>query len=153
MEDKCKCHGVSGSCAIKTCWKEVPDLQAIGGALHKKYRKAKLVKVTATDRADKMKLELTDSERNGTPQEDDLVFEDESPLYCRQSRRSFYEGTVGRACNATSAGFDGCRYVCCGRGYDRLVVNEEYDCHCEFVWCCKVSCQTCTRKRLVQVCK
>ena len=33
----CKCHGVSGSCSIKTCWKSLGDLKAIGSQLQRKY--------------------------------------------------------------------------------------------------------------------
>ena len=29
----CKCHGVSGSCAVKICWKEVADFRVVGNAL------------------------------------------------------------------------------------------------------------------------
>uniref|UniRef100_A0A183ENC8 Protein Wnt n=1 Tax=Gongylonema pulchrum TaxID=637853 RepID=A0A183ENC8_9BILA len=34
---ECKCHGVSGSCVLRTCWKVVPQLQEIAVSLRKKY--------------------------------------------------------------------------------------------------------------------
>lgn len=62
-------------------------------------------------------------------------------------------GTVGRACNKTSYGLDGCRLLCCGRGYQTVVRELDEKCHCKFVWCCKVQCQTCRVTREEQYCK
>lgn len=43
MQVKCKCHGMSGSCELKTCWRAVPDLEMVGQALKEKFRAAVLV--------------------------------------------------------------------------------------------------------------
>ncbi|XP_050704663.1 protein Wnt-2-like [Eriocheir sinensis] len=45
MRTECKCHGVSGSCTVKTCWKTLPPFTFIGKHLFHKYRKAKSVSV------------------------------------------------------------------------------------------------------------
>jgi wingless-type MMTV integration site family, member 7 len=45
LKTDCKCHGVSGSCAMKTCWKSLPPFRIIGNALKKKYNKAKMAQV------------------------------------------------------------------------------------------------------------
>lgn len=37
MELRCRCHGLSGSCSLKTCWQTLPDFQLIGAYLRKKY--------------------------------------------------------------------------------------------------------------------
>ncbi|KAJ8309659.1 hypothetical protein KUTeg_011524, partial [Tegillarca granosa] len=40
----CKCHGVSGSCSVKTCWKSLPDFANIATTLKNKYASAVEVK-------------------------------------------------------------------------------------------------------------
>lgn len=48
LRTDCKCHGVSGSCAMKTCWKSLPPFRVIGDVLMKKYNRAKHVQVLQT---------------------------------------------------------------------------------------------------------
>ena len=36
MEMKCRCHGVSGSCAVKTCWNSMPAFKKVGDYLKKR---------------------------------------------------------------------------------------------------------------------
>ncbi|XP_017151324.1 protein Wnt-10b [Drosophila miranda] len=43
MEFRCKCHGMSGSCQLKTCWKSAPDFHVVGKVLKHQFRKAILV--------------------------------------------------------------------------------------------------------------
>lgn len=43
LKTECKCHGVSGSCAMKTCWKSLPPFRLVGDVLMKKYNKARYV--------------------------------------------------------------------------------------------------------------
>lgn len=61
-------------------------------------------------------------------------------------------GTRGRQCNATSYGMDGCRLLCCGRGYQTVVQEVEEKCNCKFVWCCKVNCEKCMARKEVHYC-
>lgn len=43
LKKDCLCHGISGSCQLKTCWKTLPQFREIGDTLMKKYTKAKMV--------------------------------------------------------------------------------------------------------------
>lgn len=43
MQIRCKCHGMSGSCQLKTCWKSAPDFRVVGKILKQQFRKAVLV--------------------------------------------------------------------------------------------------------------
>lgn len=61
-------------------------------------------------------------------------------------------GTRGRLCNSTSYGIDGCRLLCCGRGYQTVIRDVEEKCHCKFVWCCRVQCEMCSFMREEHYC-
>ena len=45
MKVQCKCHGVSGSCEVKTCWRSVPAFREVGSILTDKYNGATEVPV------------------------------------------------------------------------------------------------------------
>ena len=40
MKIQCKCHGVSGSCEVRTCWRSVPTFHEVGAVLKDKYNGA-----------------------------------------------------------------------------------------------------------------
>ncbi|XP_034237500.1 protein Wnt-10b-like [Thrips palmi] len=43
MQVRCKCHGVSGSCELRTCWRAAPDFRLVGTALKERFQGAVLV--------------------------------------------------------------------------------------------------------------
>ena len=51
LRTTCKCHGVSGSCAVRTCWKQLSPFRETGQVLKLRYDTAvKVSSATNTDR-------------------------------------------------------------------------------------------------------
>ncbi|KAJ6660687.1 hypothetical protein lerEdw1_017684 [Lerista edwardsae] len=154
MHLKCKCHGLSGSCEVKTCWWAQPDFRAIGDYLKDKY-----------DSASEMVVEKHRESRGWVetlrakyalfkpPTERDLVYYENSPNFCEPNPETGSFGTRDRTCNVTSHGIDGCDLLCCGRGHNTRTEKRKEKCHCIFHWCCYVSCQECIRVYDVHTCK
>ncbi|XP_074645731.1 protein Wnt-5b-like [Tubulanus polymorphus] len=144
----CKCHGVSGSCSLKTCWQSLPSFREVGHRLKEKYDGATEVKFNRRG----TKLARTNSNFKKISKED-LVYLDQSPDYCEHNPDTGSLGTRGRRCNRTSQGLDGCNLMCCGRGYDTFKQKIEERCECKFHWCCVVKCKTCSYIQDVHTCK
>lgn len=143
----CKCHGVSGSCSLKTCWLQLADFRKVGDALKEKYDSAAAMKLNTRG-----KLVQRNNKFNA-PTNHDLVYLESSPDYCLKNQSTGSLGTVGRLCNKTSEGMDGCELMCCGRGYDQYKAQIVERCHCKFHWCCYVKCKRCTKIVDQFVCK
>ncbi|KAL0273550.1 UNVERIFIED_CONTAM: hypothetical protein PYX00_006186 [Menopon gallinae] len=148
MRTDCKCHGLSGSCTHRTCWRKMPPFREVGNRLKERYDGAAKV-IPSNDG----KSFIPDGETIKPPGRGDLVYSQASPDFCRYNRKSGSLGTHGRQCNATSIGVDGCELLCCGRGYDTEIVKEKVNCECRFRWCCEVTCKTCSQKRTVLSCR
>uniref|UniRef100_A0A914ZGS4 Protein Wnt n=1 Tax=Parascaris univalens TaxID=6257 RepID=A0A914ZGS4_PARUN len=120
---KCKCHGVSGACNLKTCWMQLPTMRQMGGVLLNKYRTAKRIQINARGNMQIMSQPGKRDRQGGGKRKNralqtELVFLDDSPDYCRENRAQGTLGTTGRICRRGSAGSDGCDVLCCGRGYN-----------------------------------
>ncbi|XP_070569792.1 protein Wnt-1-like [Ptychodera flava] len=161
MRQECKCHGMSGSCQVKTCWMRLPTFRAVGDNLKERFDGASLVALTNTGnpritrRRKKVKpslyFDVVDSNHK-KPTDKDLVYFEESPDFCEPNKRVGSLGTTGRQCNNTSLGIDGCDLLCCGRGYKSDVEEVTERCSCTFHWCCQVKCETCVTTRIVNTC-
>lgn len=46
MRQECKCHGMSGSCTVKTCWMRLPNFRVVGDNLKDRFDGASRVMVT-----------------------------------------------------------------------------------------------------------
>ncbi|XP_052252058.1 protein Wnt-7b-like isoform X1 [Dreissena polymorpha] len=155
MGTECRCHGTSGSCTLKTCWRKLPPFRKIGDYLFEQYKSAKVVVPWLGGRLRRPKKLLLkkSKQQNRKPRRRDLVFLDKSPNYCEYNIRTGSLGTVGRNCNKTSNENDGCDLMCCGRGYNTHQYTRTWQCNCTFHWCCNVNCKNCTEKRLEYTCK
>ncbi|XP_014664710.1 PREDICTED: protein Wnt-4a-like [Priapulus caudatus] len=140
MKIVCKCHGVSGSCSIKVCWRKMSDFRRIGSMLKQRFDGATLVDLNK--RRTRLRPKTKGQKQ---PTKKDLVYLEESPDFCEYDPTIGSLGTRHRECNRTSYGIDGCRLMCCGRGYHTMVEQVTEDCDCKFFWCCEVRCRKCTQ--------
>lgn len=172
MQVRCKCHGMSGSCELKTCWKVASEFRVVGKTLKDRFRKAILVaqsnlgsitpltksrgsrrrrpmKQKHRKRPNKMgerKIKIRDLSKQ-------LFYYQRSPNFCEKDQAADIAGTTGRRCNRTSSSGDGCASLCCGRGYNVVRQRRVEKCRCKFYWCCFVQCQNCTIEEWITVCK
>ncbi|XP_025107621.1 protein Wnt-16-like isoform X1 [Pomacea canaliculata] len=149
MRLRCRCHGVSGSCAVKTCWRGLPSFHEVGQALKDSYEKS----VRLARRSPNQLRRKEKSKRRVPISYEELVYVHRSPNYCRHNPKRGILGTHGRVCNRTSHGSDSCDLLCCGRGYNTQVVRYVERCHCKFHWCCYVECKTCETMVDFHTCK
>ena len=89
----CKCHGVSGSCSIKTCWRALPDFSKIGDQLKDRYGMA--IEVKRKRRKDAYSFKPINKNIDIVPA-DELVYIQKSPDYCSPDRKMGSIGTQGR---------------------------------------------------------
>lgn len=151
---KCKCHGLSGSCEVKTCWWSQPDFRAIGNYIKDKYDSASEM-VVEKHKESRGWVETLRPKYNyfKPPTDQDLVYYESSPNFCDPNPETGSFGTRDRVCNLTSHGIDGCDLLCCGRGHNTRTEKRKEKCHCVFHWCCYVRCQECVRVYDVHTCK
>ncbi|XP_017303277.1 protein Wnt-10-like, partial [Diaphorina citri] len=180
MVEKCKCHGMSGSCEIRTCWHSAPSFRTVGEALKKKFSHA--IRVDQSNMGNGMPLVLPEYTRRydntlrkirphrgnndknnrmkrGGPRKHlnrmktELIYYQKSPNYCERDNDVDFPGTAGRYCNRTSAfAVDNCESLCCGRGYNLRREVKNLKCKCKFKWCCTVECETCRVEEWNAVC-
>ncbi|XP_061677510.1 protein Wnt-2 isoform X5 [Syngnathoides biaculeatus] len=148
---ECKCHGVSGSCSVRTCWLAMADFRRTGDELRGMYERAVHVAVNHYGAA--LTALTAAAGRRAAPGKNQLVYSDRSPDFCTRDHDAGSVGTGGRRCNATSRGADGCSVMCCGRGYDTARVSRSVKCECKFHWCCAVRCRDCRQVLDVRTCK
>lgn len=162
---ECKCHGLSGSCTTRTCWRTLPSLRMIGERLKEYYYSAIRVKAKLVDTNRGRKPEYlildpakTQSQKAGEeeqkPDSLSLVYMNDSETYCDRNTRLGIPGTKDRICNVTSTNSeDRCHFLCCERGHDTHNFTEVSQCRCKFHWCCEVRCKECVKNVVKHTCK
>ncbi|KAG8041666.1 hypothetical protein G9C98_002959 [Cotesia typhae] len=179
MRQECKCHGMSGSCTVKTCWMRLPLFKIVGDNLKDRFDGASRVMISNSDRIrgsgnaiiSNSASNFVHGSRQGLgrrqrysfqlkpynpehkpPGLKDLVYLEPSPPFCDKNPKLGILGTQGRQCNDTSIGVDGCDLMCCGRGYKTQEVIVVERCACTFHWCCEVKCQLCRTRKTIHTC-
>lgn len=146
---KCKCHGPTGHCLTKTCYRWLPELKDIAQILHQKYYSAIEVRLK------KMK-KLVSKEKRRKLKRTDLVYT-ERLNYCNSKKSLGIPGTQGRVCinKVPKSGNDmtSCKILCCERGYLPIQRKIKVRCNCKFLWCCKVTCELCEKTIHEYICK
>lgn len=147
MKDKCKCHGVSGSCSMKTCWKKLSDFNATALLLRQKYnqaiRKAPNVRTMRREAPSSRVKKPKQRRKKQQSQYTTLYYLETSPTYCSV--------TKDRQCLNP----DNCANLCCGRGYTTRVFRQVEKCRCRFNngRCCQLICDYCQRYEDRYFCK
>lgn len=90
---KCKCHGVSGSCSIRTCWRGLQDLREIAMDLKTKYLSA--TKVVHRPMGTRKQLVPKDIDIRPV-RENELVYLQSSPDFCTKNEKQGSVGTQDR---------------------------------------------------------
>ena len=83
MSLECKCHGVSGSCSVRTCWLALADFRRTGDHLRRRYNGAVQVVMNQYGTG------FTTAQRHlKRPSKNDLVYFEDSPDYCIRDQES-----------------------------------------------------------------
>ncbi|KAL3314166.1 Protein Wnt-5a [Cichlidogyrus casuarinus] len=143
----CKCHGISGSCSLRTCWTQLAPFSKVGQYLQDKYDSS--IQVGFNRPGTMLKRSRRDAPRITS---EDLIYLEDSPDYCRMDQVTGKTATSGRECLLDGSSSESCESLCCGRGFltHSRIVSEK--CHCRFHWCCEVECQTCQRVERYHIC-
>lgn len=96
FQTQCKCHGVSGSCNIKTCWRALPPMTVIGQKILQKYTNAIEVSKTLLDG---LSESMPKKVRKKSLNAQQLIYLSKSPDYCTKDEKLGSFGTVGRWVN------------------------------------------------------
>ncbi|KAJ3588045.1 hypothetical protein NHX12_011639 [Muraenolepis orangiensis] len=166
MKRICRCHGMSESCSVKTCWTQLSDFRDIGNYLKEKHGRAQKLEL------DQKRMRAANNADNRGAIADafsdlartELIYLEDSPDYCRKNTTLGLHGTEGREClqQQQQHGYElsqqwgrrSCRRLChdCGLRVEERRAEVASSCNCKFHWCCKVNCEDCSQVIVKHVC-
>uniref|UniRef100_A0A1I7XCZ5 Protein Wnt n=1 Tax=Heterorhabditis bacteriophora TaxID=37862 RepID=A0A1I7XCZ5_HETBA len=94
---------------MKTCWDTLPTFRQIGAIIKDKFDGASEVTIAEDEDTPRIVMKNTQFKRHTNA---DLIYMTPSPDFCDADLSRGILGTIGRECNATSQGVDGCQLVC-----------------------------------------
>ncbi|XP_034038033.1 protein Wnt-8a-like [Thalassophryne amazonica] len=161
MKRICRCHGMSESCSVQTCWTQVSDFREVGNYLKAKHSQAQKLDL------DKKHIRAGNSADNhgiildafGNIAQTELIYLEDSPDYCKKNSSLGLYGTEGRECLQNVEGLTpwekrSCRRLCheCGLRVEEKRREVVSSCNCRFHWCCTVKCEDCSQVVIKHVC-
>ena len=147
LKKECKCHGVTGSCEYKTCWRSLAPFDEVGQQLKLKYRHAVRVSLV------KGILKEVKTKKIAARRDKKLVYLDNSPDFCVRNVTAGSLGVLGRTCSE-DGGVDKCVSLCdsCRLRSRTVEHSKQVPCRCKFVWCCSIQCKECTKRYSITTC-
>uniref|UniRef100_A0A8D2LHE1 Protein Wnt n=1 Tax=Varanus komodoensis TaxID=61221 RepID=A0A8D2LHE1_VARKO len=152
MKRTCKCHGVSGSCSLETCWLQLAEFREVGNYLKARYDQAQKLELNKSGNREGNSAESRGpaSQPFSTVPTTELIFLEDSPNYCIRNLSLGLHGTEGREClqssqNVTQRQKPNCKRLCgeCGLKTEQKQTTVVTSCNCKFQWCCTVKCEQC----------
>jgi len=101
MTTQCKCHGVSGSCLMKTCWRSLADMRTVAEQIYQNYVVAVEIRSRRVPGSKQRRLFPVAHTGRTNFSEDDLLFYTQSPDYCHLEPLLGSSGTTNRYVSAT----------------------------------------------------
>ena len=160
MKTLCKCHGVSGSCSTKTCWRQLSSFRTAGSYLKKQYNRAIKIdfqNVALPNKKGHKRERFIRANRHSF-RKTHLLYLEQSPDYCYKNGSHW---TLGRECSrprdkeqASRPEKKSCNQLCtsCGLGVGKTLVDVMEKCQCKFYWCCSVKCKLCKETQEIFTC-
>ncbi|EFX86385.1 putative secreted signaling factor WNT9 [Daphnia pulex] len=142
----CKCHGVSGSCSVKTCWNQLAAFSETAAVIKNRYDNAVQVNVEIRENASHLRT-VSVSAGDHRVDRKELIYQQRSPDFCVANPLS--PGTTDRQCLRG----ENCDILCCGRGYNVHRLTVSTPCKCKLILCCQVECQNCLVEKTIHTCK
>uniref|UniRef100_A0AAR5PFZ9 Protein Wnt n=3 Tax=Dendroctonus ponderosae TaxID=77166 RepID=A0AAR5PFZ9_DENPD len=135
----CKCHGLSGSCTQRICYKSLRPFDEVAKNLTALYHKA--IQVEPDNN-------IHDISRHKKKKQ--LLFLDSSPNFCESYRNSAFS-TTGRRCRD----IDNCATLCCSNDYITVTKLVSQKCNCEWknISSFQLKCDGCQREETEYYCK
>ncbi|KAL2730252.1 protein Wnt-1-like [Vespula maculifrons] len=84
MKRICKCHGMSGSCSVRVCWRRLPAFREAGTDLAALHDGAALVRLAQRGGRKPARLRPAQPDLK-RPNKTDLVYLEDSPDYCERN--------------------------------------------------------------------